>query len=134
MRGAIEVSYLQKMGVKENQIKLVPNQPSAISLLQSGRVDAITMTGPSLEAALKSSNVKDIVRVKNFKQPTIDGKLVIGYGAAAFRKDDQAFRDAFTKELEKMEKFGELLKTIQPFGFTEENLPGDVTSQQLCKG
>nr|WP_166238360.1 ectoine/hydroxyectoine ABC transporter substrate-binding protein EhuB [Paenibacillus turpanensis] len=133
MAGAAEEGYLKKNGVKEDQISIVPDQPSAIAALQSGRVDAITMTGPSLQAMLESAQDDNIERVMDFKQPVIDGKSVRGYGATAFRKEDQAFRDAFTEELNKMKKSGELLKIIQPFGFTEQELPGDMTAEELSK-
>ena len=38
--------------------------------------------------------------VADFQQPVIDGVEVIGYGAAAFRKEDVELRDAFNAELE----------------------------------
>jgi polar amino acid transport system substrate-binding protein len=133
MKGAIEVSYLQKLGVKDNQIIIVPDQPSAISALESGRVDTATMTGPSLRAVLESTGAQDIVVVNDFKQPIVDGKSVLGYGAAAFRKEDKKFRDAFNQGLEEMKKSGTLLNVLKPFGFTEDNLPGDKTADELCK-
>ncbi|MCI1114069.1 transporter substrate-binding domain-containing protein, partial [Stenotrophomonas maltophilia] len=36
MSGAIEVEYLEKSGVKKEQMVLVPDQPSAVAALQSG--------------------------------------------------------------------------------------------------
>ncbi|OYD09157.1 ectoine/hydroxyectoine ABC transporter substrate-binding protein EhuB [Paludifilum halophilum] len=130
MKGAIEVSYMENAGVKKDQMKIVPNQPSAVSALQSGRVDGITMTGPSLEAVLESANAKKIEVVEDFKQPPEPR----GTGAAAFRTDDEELRDAYNKELKKLKESGELLETIKPFGFTEDDLPGDKTTEQLCKG
>jgi polar amino acid transport system substrate-binding protein len=132
MKGAVEVSYLKKLGVKENQIIIVPDQPSAISALQSGRADAVTMTGPSLRAMMESTGARDIVEVKDFKQPIVDGKSVLGYGAAAFRKEDKKFRDEFSKDLAEMKKSGALLHVLKPFGFTEVNLP-DKKADELCR-
>jgi polar amino acid transport system substrate-binding protein len=57
------------------------------------------MTGPSLEAMLESAGSKDIERVKEFKQPIINGKPIQGYGASAFRLKDTEFRDAFNAEI-----------------------------------
>ncbi len=133
MTGAIEEDYMKKSGVAENQIVVVPDQPTAISELQTGRVQAITMTGPSLEAMLKSAKDTKIERVDDFKQPVIDGKEIWGYGASAFRLEDKDFRDAFTSELDKMKQNDELLNTISPFGFTKTELPGDTTAEALCK-
>lgn len=63
----------------------------------------------------------------DFKQPVIDGKSIKSYGATAFRKEDNDFREAFNAELKKLQDSGELLKIIEPFGFTEQELPGDIT-------
>ncbi|MFC4076831.1 ectoine/hydroxyectoine ABC transporter substrate-binding protein EhuB [Salinithrix halophila] len=134
MKGAIEEQYLRDVGVKKDQIKIVPDQPSGISALEAGRVDAITMTGPSLRAVLESANSKSIEEVKDFKQPSIKGKDIRGYGAAAFRKDDKELKDLYDKELGKLKESGKLYDIIKPFGFTKDDLPGDHTAEQLCKG
>ncbi|NHN33245.1 ectoine/hydroxyectoine ABC transporter substrate-binding protein EhuB [Paenibacillus sp. S3N08] len=133
MVGAIEKDYLTKSGVPEVQIITVPDQPSAISALQAGRADAITMTGPSLQAVLESAKDAGIERVMNFEQPVIDGKSMKGYGAAAFRIEDKDFREAYNQELEKMKSSGELLTILKSFGFTEQELPGDMKAEQLAK-
>ncbi|BFT69442.1 ectoine/hydroxyectoine ABC transporter substrate-binding protein EhuB [Paenibacillus sp. P36] len=131
MVGAIENDYLAKAGIAKGQIVTVPDQPSAISALQAGRVDAVTMTGPSLQAMLDSAKDSKIERVMDFTQPELDGKSVRGYGAAAFRKEDSALREAFNQELDKLKKSGQLLEILKPFGFTEQELPGDMTANQL---
>ncbi|MFD1396697.1 ectoine/hydroxyectoine ABC transporter substrate-binding protein EhuB [Kroppenstedtia eburnea] len=134
MRGGIEVTYLKDMEVKEGQIKLYSDQPSVVQALKSGRVDAITMTGPSLRDVLQAQGTDGIEIVEDFKQPVIEGKSVVGYGAAAFRKDDREFQQKFNEELEKLKENGKLLKILQKFNFAKENLPGDHTQAELCKG
>ncbi|OAS16010.1 ectoine/hydroxyectoine ABC transporter substrate-binding protein EhuB [Paenibacillus oryzisoli] len=134
MVGAIENEYLVKSGVAKDQIVTVPDQPSAISALQAGRVQTVTMTGPSLQASLTSAKDSKIERVMDFTQPEIDGKSIRGYGAAAFRMEDTAFREAFNSELDKLKKSGQLLEILKPFGFTDQELPGDMTAEQLSKG
>ncbi|MCB8814370.1 ectoine/hydroxyectoine ABC transporter substrate-binding protein EhuB [Desulfosporosinus shakirovi] len=131
--GAIEYDYLLKSGVPLKQIMTVPDMPAALSALQSGRADALTATGPSVQATLETANNPDLERVMDFKQPIIDGTEVLGYGATAFRKEDKDFREAFNSELEKLKISGELLKIISPFGFTEQELPGDKTAEELSK-
>lgn len=133
MVGALEIDYLKGVGVPDNQIVTVPDQPSAISALQSNRVQAATMTGPALQAMLDSTKDPNLERVSDFEQPVIDGKSVRGYGAAAFRKEDTAFREAFNAELEKLKESGELLEILQQFGFTEDELPGDMTAEEAAK-
>lgn len=133
MVGAVEIGYLEAMQVPADQIVQVPDQAAAISALQSDRAQVITMTGPSLQAMLESANDSDIERVMDFEQPIVDGESVRGYGATAFHKDDAEFRDAFNKELQKLKDSGELLEILEKFGFTEQELPGDMTAEELCK-
>jgi polar amino acid transport system substrate-binding protein len=133
MGGAIENDYMIKSGVSKDQIVIVPDQPSAIDALRSDRVDVITMTGPSLQAMLESAKDENIERVMDFEQPVIDGKSIRGYGAATFRKEDSDFREAFNLELEKLKESGELLKILSEFGFTEQELPGDATAEELSQ-
>jgi len=130
MAGAIEYDYAVAVGVAKDQIVTVPDQPSALSALQAGRVDAITMTGPALQSMLDAAKDPKIERVMDFTQPVIDGKAVQGYGAAAFRQEDDDFREAYNTELENLKKSGELLEILKQFGFTEQEYPGDTTAEQ----
>lgn len=132
MAGAIEFDYVTAIGVEESQIQIVPDNPSAVASLQANRVDAITMTGPSLQAMLDSANDSNIERVMEFTQPVIDGESIRGYGGAAFRKADTDFVEAYNQELQALKDSGELLEIISEFGFTEQELPGDMTATQLC--
>jgi len=133
MAGAIEVEYLKAAGVSDEQILQVPDQDAAISALQSGRADAMTMTGPALQSRLEAANDSGLERVMNFEQPMMDGVSVRGYGATAFRFGDEAFQEAYNAELNKMKESGELLEILKKFGFTEQELPQDATAKQLCK-
>ncbi|MED1437399.1 ectoine/hydroxyectoine ABC transporter substrate-binding protein EhuB [Aeribacillus composti] len=133
MNGAIEIDYLKAAGVKESQMEFVQDIPSNIAALESGRVDAITMTGPTLEAALSTANAKNIERVTDFIQPTVNGESIRGYGAAAFKPEDDDLRIAYNEVLQKLKDSGQLLEIISEFGFTEADLPGDMTTEQLCE-
>lgn len=101
MTGAVEIGYMEKSGIPSERIVQVPDQASAISALQADRVQAITMTGPSLQAMLDSASDESIERVTDFEQPVIDGESVRGYGATAFRKADTEFQEAYNAELQK---------------------------------
>ncbi|WP_244933606.1 ectoine/hydroxyectoine ABC transporter substrate-binding protein EhuB [Neobacillus mesonae] len=133
MNGAIEIEYLKAAGVKESQMEFVTDIPSNITALESKRVDAITMTGPTLKSALETANAKNIEIVEDFTQPVVEGESVRGYGAAAFKTGDDEILLAYNKELKKLKESGELLDIISEFGFTEKEIPGDVTSKELCK-
>lgn len=133
MAGGVEHGYLLGSGVSPSQIVIVPDQPSAVAALQADRVDAITMTGPALQAVLDAAGDPNLERVADYVDTVIDGRTTRGYGAAAFRKEDNDFREAFNRELEALKASGELLDILSDFGFTAQELPGDMTAEALCR-
>jgi polar amino acid transport system substrate-binding protein len=132
MTGAIEHQYLTDMGIKEDQIHNVEDQPSAVEALKAGRVDAITMTAPSLREVLDTFGDDSIELVEDFTQPVINGESIRGYGSAAFRKGDEDFVEAYNEVLAQLKESGEILEIYEQFGFTKDELPGEVTTAQLC--
>lgn len=133
MTGAIEIQLLEGAGAADNQIVEVPDQPTAISALQSGQVDGVTMTYMSLVNMLESAGDDNLERVEDFEQPKdADGNEVWGYGAAAFRPADTALRDAYNEGLQQLKESGKLLEILLDNGFAEEHLPGDITTAELC--
>ncbi len=62
----------------------------------------------------------------------IDGKSVIGYGAFGFHQEDSDFLEAFNTALKGFIGSEAHLKLIEPFGFTKDHLPGEVTAKTLC--
>lgn len=131
--GAVEYDQLLKLGMPVDRLVTVPDLPAAVSALQSGRVDAFAATGIAVQSAIDTAKDPSIERVSDFTDPIIDGESVRGYGATAFRKDDTDFRDAFNAELKKLQDSGELLKILEPFGFTEAELPGDVSVEDIIQ-
>jgi len=130
MSSAMEVDYLKQSGVREEQIVLVPDIPAVIDAVKTGRADAATGTQLTMKEALQSAGQKELELVSDFKQPDVEG--IPSYGAAVFRQDDDQLREAYNKELQKLKDSGKLLEILQKNGFGEENLPGDMTTAQLC--
>lgn len=129
--GVIEYDYLVACGVSEEQIIITSDLASAIAAIQAGRADVATATGPAVISAVNAANDPGIERVGDFTQPAIDGVSAVNYGASAFRKDSQDFVDAFNAELGRMKESGELLGILESFGFTENELPGNSTTQEI---
>lgn len=129
--GFLEKDYLLANGVAENNIVIVPDQPSQLEALKADRVEVIASNGPGIQAMLDTANDPSVERVMDFKQPLVNGKEAGGYSAAAFRKEDQDFVDAYNRELDKLKQSGELLKIQRPFAITELESSGDVTAEQL---
>jgi polar amino acid transport system substrate-binding protein len=130
MSASMEVDYLKQVGVKEDQLVYVPDIPAAIDAIKTGRADAATGTQLTMKNALASAGTEQLVLVEDFQQPDVEG--IPSYGAAVFRKGDDELREAYNKELKKLKDSGKLLELLEENGFGEENLPGDVTTDQLC--
>ena len=131
--GYLEIDYMLAAGVSEDQISTFPDDPAGVAGLQAGQIDAWTGTRPTLLIMLQTANDPNLELADPFEQPVIDGEPVISYGGAAFRYDDQEFRDAFNEELQNLKDSGQLLELIGQFeGFDEGSLPGDVTAEDIC--
>ena len=132
--GAVERDYARKTGIPDARVTVFPNPPSALAGVIAGRVDAYAGTSLTIQTIIQKANDPAIERAAPFEDPVLDGKSVRGYGAFAFRKDDQALVDAFNAELATFIGSPEHLELVQPFGFTAQERPGALTAEQLCRG
>jgi polar amino acid transport system substrate-binding protein len=131
--GWLEFDYMTGVGVAEDQIVTFPDGPAGVAGLQAGQIDAFTGTFPTMKTLVETTNDPNLAVVEDFEAPVIDGERIQAYGGAAFRFEDQDFRDAFNAELQKLKDSGELLDIIGQFeGFGETELPGDVTAEDIC--
>ncbi len=132
MKGAVEGYYARAVGVPESRIYTVPDTPSGLVAVKNGVSDALALTSLSIQNLVSAAKDPGIERVQPFRDPVIQGKVIRGYGAFGFRKDDRDFLDEFNKHLKAFIGTNEHLETVQPFGFTESELPGRVTTGELC--
>lgn len=132
--GAIQSEYARKVDIPLDRVVVFPDVVSALSGVQAGRADAYAATAMTVSDLMSKTGTGDLEKAEPFTDPVIDGKSVRGYGAFAFRKDDQAFVDAFNLELAKFIGTEEHAKLVQSFGLTEAELPGDMTAAKLCGG
>jgi polar amino acid transport system substrate-binding protein len=134
MGGSVEHGYAKTLGVPAKRIILFPDYPSALAGLKTGRVDALAATVLTADDLLRKSNDPGIERAHPFHDPIINGKQARGYGAFGFRKADSAFLNEFNRQLAAFIGTPEHLALVEPFGFTAEALPGDVTAAELVEG
>jgi polar amino acid transport system substrate-binding protein len=140
MSGATENDFVVEKGVDEGQIQSAPDIPATLSAVESGRADATTGTEMTIKMAYESADSDNLEFVEDFEQPIIipDGGEAgsPSYGAAAFRLDDDALREAYNEklaELKETDKYGELLEAN--FFSAEANAVGnDVTTEMVCSG
>lgn len=134
LTGAVEAGYAEKTGVDKSDIKTFADQPSAFEGLKAGRIDTIWLTRISL-ADIMSKHQGEPFEVTPPFTPVIDGKEQLGAGAFAFRKADSDLLNAFNGKLAELKKGNRLLPVLQPFGFTQAEIPGPGdTAAAFCKG
>lgn len=132
MNGAVEADDAKGSGVPEDQIQIVADQQSGLDAIKSGRADAFALTSISLRSLAETDTS---VEVTEGFIPVVDGEEVIGAGAAVFRKEDDELREAFNEELAKLIESGKWLELVEPYGFTEAEMPDpSLTAEELCKG
>lgn len=132
--GYLEYDMLLEVGVAEEQIVTFPDDPSGFAGLQAGQIDTWTGTAPTLQSLIDREADPNFELADPFTQPIIGGEPAVNYGAAAFRFEDQDFRDAFNAELQRLKDEDQLLDIIGQFeGFGPQALPGDVTADELCE-
>ncbi len=126
MSGTVNLGYARKAGIKDSQILQVPDTTSQLQAVRSGRADAAIGTQLTMRGlAAKASN--DVEAIADFE----DDPARAGYGALAFRPQDEALRDAVNAELKQWLGSEEHLKAVEPFGFDRSNLT-DKTAAELC--
>lgn len=129
MAGAVERGYAEDAGIPDDQITELPDQASMLAAVRAGRVDAAALTALSIQRMAEQGG-DAVERATPFTTP--EGAQ--GYGAFAFRKEDEALLQAFNEELATFIGSPEHLDLVREFGFTEQELPGDVTAEDLCQG
>jgi len=130
--GTIELSYARALGIPETRLRIFPDPLGALAGVQTSRIDAFAATRLTIQNLIHKANDSHIEHAQPFKDPVIDGKKVMGYGAFALRKEDRELRDALNKGLAEFLGTATHQELVRPFGFTKNDLPGDVTAEDLC--
>ena len=133
MAGAVQTSYLKKLGVPDSRIFSFPDGPSAIAAVSSGRADAFTISDlPARRLLAAAGPAAGLEMVAPFPSPIIDGRPAHGHDAFAFRPEDTELQREFNKALAGIMATPAFLEAMTPFGLTRENLPVSKTAD-LCR-
>lgn len=128
--GTVEYNYALVTGIPADRALLYTDFQQALAALRSGEVDAVGLT--SLSAQSLVAGDADLEATTQFF-PKIDGEEIRGYGAFAFRKEDQDFVTTFNRLLAEFIGSEEHLALVGRFGFRSDMVP-DKTAVELCKG
>ncbi|HET7714993.1 MAG TPA: ectoine/hydroxyectoine ABC transporter substrate-binding protein EhuB [Bauldia sp.] len=127
MSGAIENDYAKKAGIPDDKIMPLADAAALLEALKSGRVDAVILTPDSVKAMAERSD-GTVERADPFENPPFAN----AYAASVFRKEDNELREAFNAELKNVVGTPEFMEMLKPNGYTEDNLPGDMTAEARC--
>ncbi|MFI5608973.1 ectoine/hydroxyectoine ABC transporter substrate-binding protein EhuB [Amycolatopsis sp. NPDC051903] len=134
LSGTVEQQVAKATGIPDSQLQTYDGQPQMLQALLANRAYAGALTDISLKALLKQNPGAPLEVTAGFV-PTVQGAKQIQAGGFVFRTADKPLVDAFNAELAKLHQNGQWLKIVEPFGFTQANLPpADVTTAQLCAG
>jgi polar amino acid transport system substrate-binding protein len=133
MAGAVQAGYLRRLGVDSDRVTVLPDMLSAANAIKSGRVDVFPISALPARRLVQSLGAEPGVEVvEGFPDPVIDGKPARGYGAFAFRKEDDDLLKSFNAALAQISGSETHIKAIAPFGFDRTNLP-DKKTIELCQ-
>jgi polar amino acid transport system substrate-binding protein len=131
--GGAEIGYADIAGIPEGQRVSFPDGPTMIAGLQAGQVDAIILTTFSIKDLISKAGEDSGVEFGEMSGQPVDeeGNPIIGYGAMAFRQEDDALRTWYNEQLAALRESGRLLEIMAPFGFTESEMT-DVKATDIC--
>jgi polar amino acid transport system substrate-binding protein len=132
LSGAVEQGYATDSGVPEGNIQVLGDQNALLQAVTTGRAACAALTNISLNDVV-AKNPGAAVEVTPGFFPVISGKEQVSAGAFVFRKGEDDIVNAFNTELTAMHQSGEWLRIAEPFGFSQDNIPGpEVTTERLC--
>lgn len=132
--GSNQVQEAKDSGIANSNVVLFDKDTEALAALQAGRVDVVYFPDAEVISLVKKANSPDIERALPFEQiPDASGKPGWNYHAYGLPKNDPAFEQAFNEQLAKLRASGDLLKILQKYGYTENELADPaITAAQRC--
>ena len=123
--GGTEERLALEAGVPRDRVVVVPDGQSGLRMVQDGRIDVYSLPVLSISDLVRLANDDSLVMIA----PVADAPVYCD--GAAFRKGDEALRDAFDVELAKMKESGEFAEIIEPYGFSAAAAMS-TSREQLC--
>ena len=123
--GGTEEKLALEAGVPRDRVIVVPDGQSGLKMLQDGRIDVYSLPVLSINDLVSKASDPNIEVVA----PVVGAPVYCD--GAAFRKGDEALRDAFDVELAKMKQSGDFAKIIEPYGFSAAAAMS-TTREKLC--
>jgi polar amino acid transport system substrate-binding protein len=126
LTGSVEEKRLLQLGVPAARLVPVPDARAGRILVDSAKIDGLTLSAPTIQWMISQKKVSQA----EIAGPFEDAGQPAGQTAFAFRKSDQALRQAWDRELAKFIGSEEHLRLIRQFGFSAADLPSAANRSQ----
>ncbi|OWT69089.1 MULTISPECIES: ectoine/hydroxyectoine ABC transporter substrate-binding protein EhuB [unclassified Achromobacter] len=134
-RGTLNTKNAIDAGVPQDQITQFQDTEALVSAVIAGRIDAATLSAPSVVSVLQDPKVKGAERALPFTGLIRNGVPAAMYTAIAFRPEDTALRDLYNQRLAQLKADGTVRKIMAKYGFTDDDVaPQAVTTEAVCDG
>lgn len=129
--GAIEETLLRRIGLPDKQLILVPDALTGHAAVETGLADGLALSALTIRRMSAATPASLTEMAQPFYQP--DPALIggLGYGAFAFRQQDRQLLAAWNTAMQPFIGSPAHLALITPFGLTEAELPGKVTTSNI---
>jgi polar amino acid transport system substrate-binding protein len=124
MSGTAQYEHARAAGIPDSRIMQVPTTIAQLQAVRIRRAAAAVGTELTMKE-LATKGGKAVEAINSFQ----DDPANIGYGAFAFRKEDQDLRDAVNTALKDWLGSEDHLQTVAPFGFDRANLTSKTISE-----
>lgn len=129
--GTAQVDWAKSVGVEDDKIMQIPDNPTGLATLQADRGDVFALDAPSARIAVAAAESGKFEVLESFG--IVAGKPASPHGAYAVRKDEGAFVEAFNEKLSAFIGTEAHLAIMQAHGLEPSELPTRSTAD-LCEG
>ncbi len=129
--GSVEENLLKKMNLPSSRLIMVPDALTGRVAVESGLADGLALSSATVHWMDLHEQLGNVEEAFPFEEVSLPGHTLSGYGGFVFRKSDRQLLAAWDSLLEKLIGTGEHLQIVSPFGFTTEELPGNVTTEEV---
>lgn len=132
LTGAVEYQDALAAGVPAERIQQMPDLQTGLAAVVSGYCDALALTQPTLRYLILQHPQQPVQLAEPFLAADVKEKND-GYAAFAFRKEDAELLNEFNQNLRQFMASPEFLPLAVAYGFSADDLPGDLTVEQILQ-
>lgn len=129
LTGSIEEGWLRELGAQDHQLLRVPDAQTGRIAVETAQAAGLALSQPTLRWMRMQSHGKKTMLIQPQSHPS--SLAPAGYGAFGFRKQDAALRTAWNTAMKDFINSPEHEAIIARFGFSRQELPGSITTQEV---